>query len=148
MYRFALLAVLVPFIAFAAGKTGKPVTLELTLVDDLGLPIGGTWRPTGSPHTTKWFARVPPSWFDAKSGRLTKQGEKHFYANLYGPTWEQGNDDGSKYIPIDLKARALSDKEVAARPWVAANRNLAVFAEDGSVTKVDQPEIKTRHLNE
>lgn len=118
--------------AVAAPKSAD-VTLEVTLTDNLGIRRGpkGEWTPMGAPHVSVWFIRVPPKFL--RGGKLTPAAEDFFYASLYGPTWKQGNDDGSRYLPVEAKVRVLTAKEVASALWTQQNRRLVVFAPDGSV---------------
>lgn len=125
-------ACLVSLPAFADHKSSD-VTLEVTLTDNLGIRRGpnGAWTPMGAPHVSTWFIRVPPKFL--RSNKLTPAAEDFFYASLYGPTWKQGNDDGSRYLPVEAKVRVLTAKEIATALWTQQNRKLVVFALDGTV---------------
>jgi hypothetical protein len=114
----------------------KVVTLELTLTDNLGFRRGPNreWTAVGQPHVTTWFVRMPAAWLDGK--KLTAQAEDFFFAQLYGgPGWKNGNDDGSRYMPQEVKVRVIDAKEAAGKPWTAKRQQLAVYAPDGKVTK-------------
>jgi|GEM_PF-1279518 len=115
----------------ASGGEKKPLTLELTLTDNLGFRIGGQWKAPGEPHVTTWFVRMPAAFFDGK--KLTAVAEDAFYAQLYGPTWKNGNDDGSRYMPVSIKVRVLKDKEVAEAPWAKKGGKLTVYGPDGKM---------------
>ena len=126
-----LLLALVVGPALADAK--KPLTLELTLTDNLGFRHGSEWKAAGSPHVTTWWVRMPAPFFDGK--KLTPAAEDFFYAQLYGPTWKNGNDDGSRYMPVEVKVRVLKDKEVAEKPWEAKKGKLTVYGPDGKVVE-------------
>lgn len=132
--RAALFAVvcLMSLPSFAAPKSTE-VTLEVTLTDNLGIRRGpnGAWTPMGAPHVSSWFIRVPQKFL--RANKLTPAAEDYFYASLYGPTWKQGNDDGSRYMPVEAKVRVLTAKEIAGALWTQQNRKLVVFGPDGNV---------------
>jgi hypothetical protein len=127
-WMMVLLALTVPV---AAQPAKKQVTLEITLKDHIAFRRGGVWTPAGDAHVTNWYVRMPAAFFDGK--KLTAAAEDYFYANLYGPTWKDGNGDGSRYMPVEAAARVLTAKEIAGQLWTTKNRQLVVFGTDGKV---------------
>jgi hypothetical protein len=111
--------------------TATTKTLELTLEDTLAFDHDGVWVPGARTQKTTWFARVPGALFEG--GQVARAVEEAFFSQIYGASWKLGNGDGSRYMPLTLSARELSDDEVAAQPWVAQRRTLYVFGDDGAL---------------
>ena len=86
--------------------------VQLTLKDALMFPSGGISPAT---YACVIFLRVPPDWLAGQ--QLKPEGFEKVFEKMYGPTWRQGNSDGSRYHVMSQQARVLTPEEEAAAPW-------------------------------
>lgn len=86
----------------------------VTLRDGLALPSGFVAR---SSHACAIYCRVPPDWIEGDS--LAPERLEAVYEKLYGPTWREGNDDGSSYAVLSLRTHVLTDEEERSAGWKA-----------------------------
>ena len=85
--------------------------VRITLKDGLMLP--GFTAPAS--YTCVIFCRVPPDWLDG--ARLGEEKLEVIYESLYGPGWRAGNEDGSRYVVLDVDSRVLEPDEEQSAPW-------------------------------
>jgi hypothetical protein len=67
-------------------------------------------------YTCILYLRVPDGWLSGSA--LLPAKKEAVLENLYGKTWRQGNEDGSRYVVLDNRETLLSAQEEAARVWL------------------------------
>ena len=87
--------------------------IRVDMEDALQLPSGNTFPSPSGPLIL--FVKAPGTWLE--KGALTPKAKAALLARLYGPTWEQGNDDGSKYVVKSFTSHELTAKDLKAPPW-------------------------------
>ena len=115
-------------------------TVRLQLKDGLGFPSGFI---SPAEYYCVLYYKLPESWVDGD--KLLPEKEEAMLENMYGKTWRFGNDDGSHYVVLELRAKVFSDEETQERPWLAEDPNSRDFkywfyqvAEDGSFQAVSR----------
>jgi len=71
--------------------------------DDVGAFLH---NPDGYSPTSTFLYEVPDDWI--AGGTLTPEGLERIHAHLYGPTWKNGNGDGSQYVVLKSTAKIIS----------------------------------------
>ncbi len=71
--------------------------------------------------------RVPSDWIDGaapnsdelwlKGIALQPKRQEQLLQALYGPTWRDGNTDGSAYVVLEIGSLLLNPSGAANRPW-------------------------------
>ena len=118
---------MIPLIA-AMAVSAAPSKPEIVRVDMLdGLAVSGQVMPSPGPLVI--FLKVPGSWL--KAGQLTEERKAQLLKNFYGPTWERGNDDGSRYVVKTFTSKVLTPAEVKAKPWAAIAKSLWLYEAKG-----------------
>lgn len=83
--------------------------VEITIEDTLAFyrPDADTYvvNPSVRPKKSTWVYDVPATL--VADGALTEAGLERVFAQLYGPTWRQGNADGSRYTVISVVSRRV-----------------------------------------
>ena len=92
--------------------------VEITLKDGLMLPSGFV---APAAYSCVIFCRVAPDWIDGDQVQAAKL--ETVFENLYGEGWRAGNDDGSRYVVREVKARVLTEEEEQTAPWQGASNN-------------------------
>lgn len=90
--------------------------VQITLRDGLAFPDGFI---APSPYACILYCRVPTEWLDGDV--LHEDRLEAIYEAMYGPTWREGNDDGSHYVVRSLKMQVLSAQEEESAPWRAVS---------------------------
>ncbi len=91
-------------------NASKSATIKTFLVkaqDGLMLPSGFVSPAT---YTCNFYARLPLDFFDGeklKENRLEK-----LYEKVYGKTWRNGNEDGSRYVVINSSSKILGSEDL------------------------------------
>jgi hypothetical protein len=67
-------------------------------------------------YTCVLYLRVPEAWLEGDA--LLASSQESILERLYGKTWREGNEDGSRYHVFSLTMALLSRQEVADRPWL------------------------------
>ena len=89
--------------------------VQVIIKDALMLPSGFL---APAPYNCFIYARVPEDW--TRGSELSEYHRRAFFARMYGENWENGNDDGSRYVVREFSSRVLADEEIAAKPWLSA----------------------------
>jgi hypothetical protein len=127
---------MIPLVA-AMVLTAAPTKLEVVRVDLLdGLEISGRVMPSTGPLVI--FLKVPASWL--KGGQLIEARKAQVLAKMYGPTWQSGNDDGSRYVVKSWASKALSAEEVKAKPWASISKSIWFYGAKGEELEKLTPE--------
>ena len=86
-----------------------------------------TFNPAAT-LTNRWHYAIPADWL-AADGTLPPARLEVLLCHLYGPSWRQGNDDGSRYVVVRADIAVLDETA-----WHAAPGGFQVDA-DGTVTR-------------
>jgi hypothetical protein len=98
-----------------------------------------------APYRCIMFVRPPAAWTTANG--LTDDGAEQVLCAIYGPTWREGNVDGSFFRVLEMTTVLLSDAEVSAREWCAVDEDDERFrywfwrAEDETLRSVTAEEL-------
>lgn len=84
----------------------------VTLNDGLMLPSGFV---SPASYECAIFCRVPDEWLAGDS--LRPEIEELIPEFLYGKSFRNGNDDGSRYVYRNLRSRLLSLEEMTEKVW-------------------------------
>lgn len=77
------------------------------------LAVGGSLSPAS--YNLLIYVRVPDSWLDGE--QINTRGKAAVLARLYGPDWESGNSDGSRYAVLEYGCRPLTRAEEEDGGW-------------------------------
>lgn len=69
-----------------------------------------------SPYACVIYCRVPLDWLEAD--RLPESRLERVYDMLYGPSWRDGNSDGSAYMVLSCEQARLAPEAIATREWL------------------------------
>jgi hypothetical protein len=87
--------------------------IRVEIRDGLMLPSGFIARAS---YTCLLYLRVPEAWWEGDE--LLPSSEEAILECLYGKTWRQGNEDGSRYHVFSLATTILTPPEIAERIWL------------------------------
>lgn len=108
LHRFALQEVIGGKIALTMSKI-----IRVEIKDGLLFPSGFIARAN---YTCVLYLQVPETWLEGDT--LLASSEESILECLYGMSWRQGNEDGSRYHVFSLKSDILTAQEVADRIWL------------------------------
>lgn len=118
-------------------------TLIIALKDGLLLPSGFV---APSPYTCTLFCRVPSDWLEDRN--LKAPYLEKIYEKMYGPTWRQGNSDGSSYVVRESRSDVVAPEMVNATNWSGAENTgenhywFYLVPESGEVKNVTAEEFQ------
>jgi hypothetical protein len=116
--------------------------IKLTIQDTLAFyndSVGDyTFNPDYPQTAVYWFA-LPQSAFDGDD--LLPQCQEPLLQAVYGPKWRSGNDDGSKYIVLNVRLSLPTPEEERTRPWLAERVTCLLITEDGLAQPVGAREF-------
>ena len=114
--------------------------VRVTLEDGLAFPSGAV---APASYACVIYCRVPEDW--TADGALKEERHEAVLEYLYGKTFRQGNEDGSRYVYRNFRSHVLTPEEEASTPWrdVSNDREFhywhchATGAEEGELRRVD-----------
>ena len=113
--------------------------IKLTIEDTLSFYndyVGDYVFNENNIKTLDYFIKVPLDWIE--NGQLTAPALEKFYAFLYGETWRNGNDDGSRYLP--LKATVQFVAEDGINEWFS-KKHCYIANENGTISTITPQEF-------
>ncbi len=90
-----------------------------------------------STYTT--FYLFPDDWAD--QGHLLYARQQEVLNFMYGPTWREGNGDGSKYVILKMLDNILTPEEVTAKPWLQGKFSCYKVSPEGSFEPVEPDQM-------